>query len=93
MRQDVLTLLGCSGSVAIALMAAQPALANVPASPEFVFAAPGYENYEVTEAFDCGCSGDASAQAAKWAEEEAQAIAKFGCDCAGCRQLIRNQPQ
>lgn len=105
MNKDVLTLLGCSSSLTLVLLVSTSAQANTltPLPKELVFTAPQAEPGEVIEASlaqenlsdseysDCGCSGYNSQEADFTDEEGDRAIAAFGCDCAGCRYIVRNQ--
>ena len=41
--------------------------------------------------FDCSCSEYDPAALEKTDQEGEEAIALYGCDCAGCRNLARSQ--
>jgi hypothetical protein len=99
MKKDVLTLLGCSSSVVITLMTVSSAHANNPPVQEYVFTAADeateiltVENpqedlvAETSDWGDCSCN---ETDALTDAEGE-RAIATYGCDCAGCRYMVRN---
>ncbi|VEP12272.1 conserved exported hypothetical protein [Hyella patelloides LEGE 07179] len=96
MNKQVLTVLGCSGSIALSLLAGNAAEANT--NREYVFSAPG-TNQELADIpasntdypfFDCSCNGyDADTMEALDREGD-RAIARYGCDCAGCRRLVRS---
>jgi hypothetical protein len=100
MNKRLLTTLGCSGSVAFSLLSINSASAK-----EYVFTAPETEN-EVAEIpasktdypfADCNCNQYDADTAAKIDREGEKAVDLYGCDCAGCRNLVRNlnpaQPQ
>ena len=93
MNKKLLTVLGCSGSVALGLLNADSVNAK-----EYVFTAPEF-NSEVAEIparetdypfVDCSCSEYDAETAAKMDREGDRAIELYGCDCAGCRNLVRN---
>ena len=95
MRKDVLTLLGCSGSLALTLLTGNSANANTAGGKEYVFTAPS-ANIEVNviqeeEFLDCICT-QSSEEANLLMDDETgeNAIAQYGCDCAGCRRMVRN---
>ncbi|MDJ0745244.1 MAG: hypothetical protein QNJ32_18050 [Xenococcaceae cyanobacterium MO_167.B27] len=97
MNQKLLTVLGCSSSVALTLLSPTSARANT--TTEYVFTAPDINNNEIIDIprretdypfFDCGCN-EYDAAAIKQSDFEAdKAIERYGCDCAGCRRLVRN---
>lgn len=96
MNRQLLTVLGCSGSLALTLLSTNPAQAN--SSSELVFTSPVAEgdfleipaSTEDYPFFDCSCSEyDPATKALKDREGE-KAISLYGCDCAGCRRLARN---
>jgi hypothetical protein len=93
MNKELLTVLGCSSSLALLLMTNNSAEANTP--KEYVFSAPSSDAETTTEVaeypwYECGCN-NASAEAIQQSDREGEkAIALFGCDCAGCRNLARN---
>lgn len=89
----ILTALGCSGSVAISLLGA-----NSVGATEYIFTAPEMDN-EVAEIpasktdypfVDCSCDGYDADTAAEMDRQGDKAIQLYGCDCAGCRNLVRN---
>lgn len=83
--KNTLVWLGCS-SIAT-LLAVSPAQADT--VRELVFTAAGIED----ELVDCTCtSADDSDLDAVDAEGD-RAIALFGCDCAGCRNLVQQLAQ
>jgi hypothetical protein len=100
MNKKLLTTLGCSGSVALSLLGA-----NAVSAKEYVFTAPEVDNQvadipasETDYPFaDCGCDEINAETAAELDREGDRAIELYGCDCAGCRNLVRNinsqQPQ
>ena len=100
MNKKILSILGCSGSVALSLVSANPANAK-----EFVFTAPELDTQtaipkrETDYPFaDCSCDEYDAETAAELDREGDKAISLYGCDCAGCRNLVRNidsvdQPQ
>lgn len=96
MKQNLLSLLGCSGSIAL-ILTTNPAQANT--SKEYVFTAPDINSDRLAEAkptsdekysfFDCSCSEYDAEALEKSEREEELAIERFGCDCAGCRNIVR----
>jgi hypothetical protein len=98
MRKEILTLLGCSGSLAMSLLTANVAEANTltTSTREFVFTAPQATNGEVIEGSlaqedlsNCGCG--TNAQETEFTDSEGEkAIALFGCDCPGHRFMAQN---
>ncbi len=103
MKKDILTILGCSGSLALTLLTPNVAYADVSStSPqELIFTAPNDSREQVITAdsaeidefaeFDCGCSADTADNLTDTDGEKA--IALFGCDCAGCRRIARGLTQ
>lgn len=96
MDKKLLTVLGCSGSVALTLLSSNPAQAN--SEREYVFNAPELES-EIVEVpysdtdypfYDCSCSEYNAAEVEAIDREGDKAIDLYGCDCAGCRNLVRN---
>lgn len=101
MNKKLLTALGCSSSVALSLLSANSATAK-----EYVFTAPEIDSQianiperETDYPFaDCSCDEYDAETAAELDREGDKAIKLYGCDCAGCRNLVRNfdseqQPQ
>ncbi len=96
MNQKLLNVLGCSGSVALTLLATSSVQANT--VTEYVFTAPEVEaeiaNIPRRETdypfYDCSCSEYDSAAIEQSDREGDKAIDLYGCDCAGCRRLARN---
>ena len=96
MDSKLLTVLGCSSSIALTLISTNPAQAK-----EYVFTAPIADN-EIVEIpasdteyplFDCSCSEYDPATIEKLDREADKAIELYGCDCAGCLRLVRNLEQ
>ena len=96
MNRKLLTVLGCSSSVALTLLSSNPAEANP--EREYVFDAPEMET-EIVEVpysetdypfYDCSCSEYNAAEIEEMDREGDKAIDLYGCDCAGCRNLVRN---
>ena len=95
MNKQILTVLGCSSSIAL-ILGGNAASANT--TNEYVFTAPEIES-EVADIpksetdypfYDCSCS-EYDADAIEAIDREGdKAIATYGCDCAGCRRLVRN---
>lgn len=93
MNKKLLTTLGCSGSVALSLLSA-----NVVNAKEYVFTAPEADSQfaEIPASktdyplIDCSCAEYDAETAAELDREGDQAIELYGCDCAGCRNLVRN---
>ena len=97
MDRKLLTVLGCSSSIALTLLATNPAQAN--STTEYVFTAPISDINAAVEIpasdtdypfFDCGCSEYDPAMIESVDREGDKAIELYGCDCAGCRRLARN---
>lgn len=96
MNRKLLTVLGCSSSVALTLLASNSAEANP--EREYVFDAPELET-EIVEVpysetdypfYDCSCSEYNAAEIDRLDREGEEAIDLYGCDCAGCRNLVRS---
>ena len=96
MDRKLLTVLGCSSSIALTLLSSNPAQANN--TTEYVFTAPVSDS-NVAEIpasktdypfFDCSCSEYDPAMKESVDREGDKAIDLYGCDCAGCRRLVRN---
>lgn len=94
MNRNALTLLGCSGSFALTLLAVNPANANAEPLRELVFTAPVSNTLQevkipvAKDSVDYGCTQDNSKYSSLNVDSDTVgdlAIAKFGCDCAGCR--------
>jgi hypothetical protein len=93
MNKKLLTTLGCSGSVALSLLSANSANAK-----EYVFSAPKLDSQlaeipasETDYLFaDCSCAEYDAETAAELDREGDKAISLYGCDCAGCRNMVRN---
>ncbi|MEL6496592.1 MAG: hypothetical protein AAFQ41_15935 [Cyanobacteria bacterium J06623_7] len=99
MQKNLLTVLGCSSSVALSLLGANAAQAK-----EYVFTAPEIADRAEIPAsetdypfMDCSCDSYDAETIKKLDREGDRAIKLYGCDCAGCRNLVRNpdvdQPQ
>ena len=96
MNKQILTTLGCSGSIALGLLTANTAEANT--SSEYIFTAPeiNQELANIPESsadypfFDCTCSEYDADMIEQVDREGDKAIARYGCDCAGCRRLVRS---
>lgn len=93
MNKKLLTALGCSSSVALAMLGADAVNAK-----EYIFTAPE-ANKPVAEIpqsdtdyplIDCSCQEYDAETAAELDREGDKAIERYGCDCAGCRNLVRN---
>ena len=96
MDRKLLTVLGCSSSIALSLLSTHPAQAS--GNTEYVFTAPTTDS-SVAEIpastedypfFDCSCSEYDPAMLEIIDREGDKAIDLYGCDCAGCRRLARN---
>lgn len=96
MNKQVLTVLGCSGSIALSLLGTNTAEANT--KSEYVFTAPEV-NQELSKIpasktdypfYDCSCGEYDPATMEASDSEGDRAIALYGCDCAGCRRLVRS---
>ncbi len=93
MNKKLLTTLGCSSSIALAILGADAVNAK-----EYVFTAPKLDNSvaEIPQSdtdyplIDCSCSEYDAETEAKLDREGDKAIDLYGCDCAGCRNLVRN---
>ncbi len=93
MNKKLLTTLGCSGSVVLSLLGA-----NSVSAKEYVFTAPELDS-QIAEIparesdypfVDCSCDEYDAETAAELDREGDKAINLYGCDCAGCRNLVRN---
>lgn len=96
MNRDTLTLLGCSGSLVLTLLAVNPAKANTEPLRELVFTSPTANTSQsdktlvAKDTVDCGCTQDNSQYSSLKADSDTVgdlAIDKYGCDCAGCRNM------
>ena len=93
MNKKLLTTLGCSGSVALSLLSANSVNAK-----EYIFSAPELDSQvaEIPQSetdypfADCSCAEYDAETAAELDREGDKAIQLYGCDCAGCRNLVRN---
>lgn len=93
MNKKLLTALGCSSSVAFSLLGA-----NAVQAKEYVFTAPGVVDgmaeipaRETDYPFaDCSCDSYDAETIEKLDREGDKAIDLYGCDCAGCRNMVRN---
>jgi hypothetical protein len=94
MKKELLTVLGCSSSLIFTLLAGSPVNAESAGFSvrEYVFTAPTSETQE-NALEDCGCTMDNGIEADFTEEEGNQAIERFGCDCAGCRYIVRSERQ
>ncbi len=99
MDNKLLTVLGCSSSIALTLLSSTPAKAS--SSVEYVFTAPTTDS-EIVEIpasdtdyplYDCSCSEYDPEMIEKLDRESDKAIELYGCDCAGCLRLVRNLEQ
>lgn len=99
MDHKSLSILGCSGSVTLALLCTSPAQASN--SVEYVFTAPiaDQELIEIPASdrdypfYDCSCSEYSTEMIEKFDRESDKAIELLGCDCAGCIRLVRTLEQ
>ena len=92
MDKKILTTLGCSGSIVLSILGA-----NAVNAKEYVFTAPELDSQiEIPQSdtdypfVGCGCSAYDAETAAKMDREGDKAIALYGCDCAGHRNMVRN---
>jgi len=93
MNKKLLTTLGCSSSIALAILGADAANAK-----EYVFTAPEIDNSvaEIPQSntdyplIDCSCQEYDAETAAELDRQGDKAIELYGCDCAGCRNLVQN---
>ena len=96
MDRKLLTVLGCSSSIALSLLSSNPAKAN--STNEYVFTAPVTDsnlvNIPASETdypfYNCSCSEYDPAMTESMDREGDKAIDLYGCDCAGCRRLVSN---
>lgn len=98
MKKDLLTLLGCSSSIALSLMTVSSANANSVPLREYVFTSPN-EGTEIlaveppnenlvandAESAACGCQNPDLVDT-----EGDLAIALYGCDCSAHRLKVQN---
>ena len=85
MNKNLLTLLGCSGSVALMLLAVNPANASTQISPNPTI------NYNGEIAVNPGTNQDESQSSLPEIKSDKigeLALIKLGCDCAGCRTQV-----
>ncbi len=88
MTQKELTLLGCSSSILLTLALSNSVQANESPIRELVFTANDTPETVADMAENCGCSGwDSDLLNNDSLGDEA--IARYGCDCAGCRFMAR----
>ncbi|MEL6579048.1 MAG: hypothetical protein AAFQ14_04810 [Cyanobacteria bacterium J06621_12] len=92
MNKKLLTALGCSSSVAFSLVGVNSVQAK-----EYVFTAPEIADRAEIPASatdypfaDCSCDSYDAETIKKLDKEGDKAIQLYGCDCAGCRNLVRN---
>ncbi len=92
MDKKILTTLGCSGSIVLSILGA-----NAVNAKEYVFTAPELDSQiEIPQSdtdyplVGCSCSAYDAETAAKMDREGDKAIALYGCDCAGHRNMVRN---
>ena len=92
MDKKILTTLGCSGSIVLSILGADAVNAR-----EYVFTAPELDSQiEIPQSdtdyplIGCSCSAYDAETAAKMDREGDKAIALYGCDCAGHRNMARN---
>ena len=93
MNKKLLTILGCSSSIALVALGAETSH-----SKEYVFTAPELDSQVVAipqsdvdyPLIDCSCQEYDAETAAQLDKEGDKAIELYGCDCAGCRNLVRN---
>jgi len=93
MNKNLLTILGCSGSVALSLLNTNSVVAK-----EYIFTAPEIDNQAAAiparetdyPLADCSCEEYDAETAAQLDKEGDKAITLYGCDCAGCRNMVRN---
>jgi hypothetical protein len=102
MNRDALTLLGCSGSLVLTLLIVNPAKANAEPIQELVFTAPVANPLpEVNKPvdkdnIDHSYTLDNSKYSSLNPDSDTVgdlAIAKLGCDCAGCRNTVMQMAQ
>lgn len=93
MDNKLLTVLGCSGSIALSMLGADAVNAK-----EYIFTAPEASSptAQIPESktdypfIDCSCQEYDAETAAKLDKEGDKAIQLYGCDCAGCRNMVKN---
>ena len=93
MNKKLLTTLGCSSSIALSILGANSVNAK-----EYVFTSPELDSQvaEIPQSetdypfADCSCDEYDAETAAELDREGDKAIKLYGCDCAGCRNLVRN---
>ncbi len=86
MNKDILTTLGCSGSLAFILLANNPAKAS-----PFIHEYNGYTGNTITAQTGTPVLQKSSQQAVIDPGSDTvgdMAVAKFGCDCMACRNKI-----
>lgn len=96
MNKKLLSILGCSGSLALTVVGTNAAHAST--SQEYVFTAPEatQEVADIPQSntdypfYDCSCDSYDPATIEALDREGDRAISLYGCDCAGCRNMVRN---
>lgn len=88
LNQKTLTLLGCSSSLLLTLAMGNRVQANESPLRELVFTAANAE--DITS--DCGCRAEGLDFDLMNSDSMGdEAIARYGCDCAGCRFMVREE--
>ena len=84
MNKNLLTLLGCSGSVALMLLAVNPANASTPSQSRSI-----HSNSEIAVNPDINQDESQSSLPEIKSDKIGElALIKLGCDCAGCRTQV-----
>ncbi len=95
MSKNLLTVLGCSGSIVLTLGMGETVSANNRSVVrELVFTASDAPKTLVEEEFNCFCTGENGE--GDFLNDDGlgdAAIAQYGCDCAGCRLMVRERMQ
>jgi hypothetical protein len=91
MNKNILSILGCSGSLALALLNANSATAQTvdANNKEYVFRAPTADRVQINS--DTQKQSTSPYLSEETSDREGDlAIDLYGCDCNGCRNLVSN---
>ncbi|GAB4131973.1 MAG: hypothetical protein Fur0046_01330 [Cyanobacteria bacterium J069] len=94
-QKSLLTLLGCSGSLALSMALPDAGLSQTVPVRELIFSSTQTGEMVPPDGPACTC-GATDAVSAGWDGSDAEgemAIAFRGCDCAGCRSITRQEMQ
>ncbi len=94
MKRNILTILGCSGSLVLTLGASEVQANSSAPLRELIFTADNSPEMLTDDEFNCLCTGEAP-EGEFWNNDRLgdAAIAQYGCDCAGCRFIVMERMQ